>query len=170
MTVAENVALPLTERTTMTRREIDRRVDDLLAQVEMLHARDLYPADISGGMKKRAALARVLDGTPAVILYDEPTAGLDPIMTSTISDLIRETQQKYQVTSIVVTHDVPCAFKVADRIGMVCDGKLIGVGTVEEMKRCDHPVVCRFLRGESLPADAGCGQPADTQAAKGQDA
>ncbi|MEW6746842.1 MAG: ATP-binding cassette domain-containing protein [Planctomycetota bacterium] len=159
MTVAENVALPLLERTQMTRREIDHRVDDLLAQVEMLHARDLYPSAISGGMKKRAALARVLAGTPAIILYDEPTAGLDPIMTSTISQLIRDTQQKYQVTSIVVTHDIPCAFRVADRIGMVCDGKLVLVGTVEELQNSDHPVVSRFLRGEPLPTEAACAPP-----------
>ncbi|MFO0981769.1 MAG: ATP-binding cassette domain-containing protein [Planctomycetota bacterium] len=148
LTVAENVALPLKEHTNQTSYEVSRRVDELLAQVQMLHARDNYPADISGGMRKRAALARVLAGTPSIVLYDEPTAGLDPIMTMTIAKLIRRVQREFEVTSIVVTHDMPAAWEIADRVGMINEGHLIEIGTADEIRRSQNPVVSRFIRGQ----------------------
>jgi phospholipid/cholesterol/gamma-HCH transport system ATP-binding protein len=149
LTVSQNVALPMVEHTSLSQFEITRRVDELLAQVQMLHARDQFPGQVSGGMRKRAALARVLAGTPSIILYDEPTAGLDPVMTNAIAKLIRRVQRDFQVTSIVVTHDLPCAYEVADRIGMVHEGHLIEMGTVDHLRNSTNPVVSHFIRGQA---------------------
>lgn len=147
LTVAENVALSLTEHTSLRPHEVDRRVDEYLSKVKMLHAKYQMPGELSGGQKRRVALARVLAGTPSLILYDEPTAGLDPIITRTITELIREVQADLGVTSILVTHDLPCAFEAGDRIGMVHQGRLIEVADIPSFRQSEHPVVRDFLRG-----------------------
>jgi len=149
LTVGKNVELPLLEHTKLSRRDIRQRAMQALDELDMSSAYDKMPVDISGGMKKRAALARVLVMEPAIILYDEPTAGLDPIMTNNIARLIRDVQETHDVTSITVTHDLESAYHIADRIGMHDQGRIIETGTVLEMRRSDNPVVRAFLRGES---------------------
>jgi phospholipid/cholesterol/gamma-HCH transport system ATP-binding protein len=147
MSVAENVALPLTEFTRLRHFEVDRRVEEYLAMVRMLPAKYQMPAELSGGQKRRVALARVLAGAPSIILYDEPTAGLDPIMTTTISQLIRQVQRKLGVTSILVTHDLDCAYEAGDRIAMIDGGQVVLEAEVEEFRNTRHPVVRNFLLG-----------------------
>jgi phospholipid/cholesterol/gamma-HCH transport system ATP-binding protein len=148
LSVGENVELPLREHTKLSLTEIRRRAAEALADLEMAGAYDKMPSDISGGMKKRAALARVLVMEPDIILYDEPTAGLDPIMTNNISHLIRDIQQRHGKTSIVVTHDLECAWRVGDQIGLHREGRLKVIGTARETRESDDPLVSAFLKGE----------------------
>jgi phospholipid/cholesterol/gamma-HCH transport system ATP-binding protein len=147
LTVAENVALPLRERTRMARRDIERTVMEKLELMGLQHAGHLYPAECSGGMKKRAAVARAIVRDPEIILYDEPTAGLDPIMASTVNELIMELHDKTNITSIVVTHDMASAYRVADRIGMLSGGRIIEIGTAEQIQSSRNPVVRQFVEG-----------------------
>ncbi len=147
LNVAENVALPLTEHTRNLPHEIDRRVDEYLSMVHMIASKYQMPTELSGGQKKRVALARVLAGAPSVILYDEPTAGLDPVMTANISMLIRKVQRELGVSSILVTHDLPCAYEAGDRIAMVADGKVVYHADTETFRHTDHPAVRHFLSG-----------------------
>ena len=147
LNVADNVALPLSEHTRLRPFEIDRRVDEYLTMVHMLKSKYQMPAELSGGQKRRAALARVLAGAPTVILYDEPTAGLDPVMTATIARLIRKVQRELGVTSILVTHDLPCAYEAGDRIAMVDGGKIVFMAPAKEFEKTDHPAVRFFLSG-----------------------
>ncbi len=148
MTVAENVALPLSEHRRFPKKEIDRLVDEKLDLLELGDAKTKTPSEISGGMKKRVALARVLMSNPAIILYDEPTTGLDPVMSMVISDLIRQMQRDFNVTSLVVTHDMKSAFHVGDRIGMLYGGELVQVGTPDEIMNTENPVVRQFINGD----------------------
>ena len=152
MTVGDNVALPLKEGHGRRRKsvEIERMVLEKLATVNMATEREKLPSEISGGMRKRAALARVLVTEPKIILYDEPTAGLDPRMSSTISNLITSVQSRFGVTSIVVTHDLAHAYEVGDRIGMMHLGRLIEIGTPEEIRRSKNPVVRDFIEGRPI--------------------
>lgn len=152
MTVGENVALPLREDRSkkLTRAEIQRVVHEKLSHVNLASEREKYPTEISGGMRKRAALARALARNPKIMLYDEPTAGLDPRMSATISNLIRSVQQKFQVTSIVVTHDMPHAYEVGDRIGLMHLGKLLEVGTPDEIRQSKNPIVRDFIEGRPI--------------------
>ena len=147
LNVRDNVALPLTEFTRLRPFEVDRRVDEYLEMVHMEHTRHQMPAELSGGQRRRVALARVLAATPSLILYDEPTAGLDPIMTHHIALLIREVQRELNVTSVLVTHDLPCAFEAGDRIAMVKDGKVVHQDDAASFRTTDHPVVREFLDG-----------------------
>lgn len=147
LNVADNVGLPLKEHTRLRPFEIDRRVDEYLAMVHMLQSKYQMPAELSGGQKRRVALARVLAGAPSVILYDEPTAGLDPVMTTTIAQLIRKVQRELGVTSILVTHDLPAAYEAGDRIAMVDGGKVVFMADTEKFQNTDHPVVRNFLSG-----------------------
>lgn len=145
LTVAENVAYPLHEHTTLSAGEIRARVREVLALVDLEGADALYPAQISGGMKKRAALARALALRPAGLLYDEPTTGLDPQMTQRINRLIRDLQHKLGVTSVVVTHDLQSAFEVADRLAFLRGGQIRIVGTREEIERSSDMDLREFL-------------------------
>jgi len=153
LTVAENVALPLVEHTRLRPHEIDRRVDEHLGKVHMLQGKYQMPAELSGGQKRRVALARVLAGAPTIILYDEPTAGLDPVMTQNIAALIRGVQREFGVTSILVTHDLPCAREAGDRIAYLDGGKVIHSDTTEAFLRTDHPAVRNFLSGGRAAAN-----------------
>ena len=147
MSVAENVALPLEERRLLPRKEIERLVDEKLALLQLSDAKHKAIPDISGGMKKRVALARVLMTNPEIILWDEPTTGLDPVMSSVINELIRRMQREFDVTSLVVTHDMKSALYVGDRIGMLFAGRLIEVNTQQGIRNSANPVVRQFIDG-----------------------
>ena len=149
MTVFENVALPLREHEKASEAEIGTRVREKLSLVGLGDAGQKYPSEISGGMKKRAGLARAIIRNPEIILYDEPTSGLDPVIASTINDLILDMQKKLGVTSVLVTHDMSSALRVSNRIAMLLQGKIIKVGPPEEFRASDDPVVKQFIHGES---------------------
>ncbi len=147
LNVFENVALPLREHRIGTEEEIRERVMEKLRLVEMEHTADVMPENLSGGMKKRVGLARALVMDPQILLYDEPNAGLDPVMSETINHLIVNVQQKLRVTSIVVTHRLGCAFTVGDRIGLLDSGRIIEEGTPDEIRNSVNPLVRRFVQG-----------------------
>jgi len=149
LSVFENVALPLREHERPTEEEIRKRVAEKLELVGLSEAGQKLPSEISGGMKKRVGLARAIIRNPAIILYDEPTAGLDPRMSSTINDLILDMQKKLGVTSVLVTHDMTSAFRVSNRIAMLFKGRIIMVGTPAEFRATDDPQVKPFIDGES---------------------
>jgi len=149
LTVAENVGLGLVEHTTSSPSEIRNIVREKLALVGMEGVEDYMPADLSGGMKKRAGLARAIAMEPEIVLYDEPTTGLDPIMADTINGLILSLKNQLRITSVVVTHDMKSARKVADRIAMLHQGEIIFSGTAGEFDGTDDPVVRQFVEGRS---------------------
>jgi phospholipid/cholesterol/gamma-HCH transport system ATP-binding protein len=149
MTVCKNVGLMLEEHTNWSDERLRSRACECLAMVGLEGAEDKLPSELSGGMKKRAGLARAIVMEPEYILYDEPTTGLDPITGDAINDLIIKLQKKLGVTSIVVTHDMPSAFKIADRMAMLSRGKIVFSGTVDEVRQTDHPMVRQFIGGHS---------------------
>jgi phospholipid/cholesterol/gamma-HCH transport system ATP-binding protein len=147
MNVGDNVAFALREHTDWTEEKIRARVAEVLGLVELENVETLLPSDLSGGMRKRVALARAIALAPQGILYDEPTTGLDPITANTINHLIRSLQKRLGVTSIVVTHDIHSAFTVGDRIAFLREGKILFDGTVEEAKMTTEPMLRNFLEG-----------------------
>jgi phospholipid/cholesterol/gamma-HCH transport system ATP-binding protein len=147
MTVAENVGLALAEHTRKSRGEIADIVAHKLELVGMHGTEQMMPADLSGGMKKRVSLARAIAFDPTYILFDEPTTGLDPITADAINDLIVELGDRLEVTSIAVTHDMKSAYKIADRIVMLHEGRIIQTGTPGEIQNSDDPVVHQFING-----------------------
>jgi phospholipid/cholesterol/gamma-HCH transport system ATP-binding protein len=149
MTVEENIAFPMVEHSKMPPDVIDTRVDRWLGLVGLPEVRKKMPGELSGGQRKRVALARAIALEPRVILYDEPTTGLDPIRADVINELIVKLQRTLKVTSVVVTHDMQSAFKIATRIVMLSEGKLIFDGSAEEIQRTTDPVVRRFVLGEA---------------------
>jgi len=149
LTVHENVALPLQELTDKSRSEIDRIVDEKLELVGMQDAKDLLPDELSGGMRKLVALARALVLEPELILLDEPSAGLDPVIASVVDELIISLTEKSKVTSITVTHEMESAFRIATRMAMLYEGKIIEEGEPEKLKRSKNPVIAQFLSGST---------------------
>ena len=149
MTVEQNVAFPLVEHTTKTRGEIEKIALQKLAMVGLPDVGKKMPAQLSGGQRKRVALARAIAMDPRVILYDEPTTGLDPIRSDVINELILKLKHEMSVTSIVVTHDMHSALKVGDRLVMLKEGKIIFDGTPDEVRNSDNPIVQRFVKGEA---------------------
>ena len=147
MTVFENVAFPLREEHKFDEEEISKRVEHALDIVDLAKAKDKKPAELSGGMKKRAALARAVVANPTYILYDEPTTGLDPVLADNINNLVLRMRDHFHVTSIAVTHDMVSAYKIADRIAMLYEGKIHAVGTPAEIQATTDPVVRRFITG-----------------------
>ena len=147
LTVGENVSFILREHMTVKPSEIDGRVKEALALVGLYNVENYMPADLSGGMKKRVALARAICTRPKIILYDEPTTGVDPITADAINLLIDELHDKLKVTSIVVTHDMRSAYKVADRIAMLYEGKIIAEGTPDEIRYSHNAFVHQFITG-----------------------
>jgi len=148
LTVFENIAYPVREHYHYSESEIGGIVSKKLSMVGLPGIEDMYPADLSGGMKKRVGLARAIATDPEVILYDEPTTGLDPANTIRIDDLIVEMQRVLKVTSIVVTHDMQSAFRISDRMALLNKGKIEFIGTVDEVKKSTNPVVRNFILGE----------------------
>lgn len=153
LTVAENIAFPIIEHTSKGGGEVDQLVADKLALIGLPGIEKKMPGELSGGQRKRVALARAIAMGPRVILYDEPTTGLDPIRSDVINELIIKLQRELKVTSIVVTHDMNSALKVADRIVMLYEGKLIFDGTGDDLKASQDSLVRNFVAGEASEED-----------------
>ncbi|WP_028845134.1 ABC transporter ATP-binding protein [Thermodesulfovibrio thiophilus] len=147
MTVYDNVAFPLTEKTKLDKKEIHEKVMKALSDVGLQGMEYKYPAELSGGMRKRVALARALIGHPKIILFDEPTTGLDPILVRSIHKLIRDTQKQYEFTGLIISHEIPEIFEISDRVAMLHDGRIVEVGTPEEIQKSDNIVVKNFIMG-----------------------
>jgi len=148
LTVYENVAFPLKEKTKLSNKEINEKVIKELTNVGLENDMEKFPAQISGGMRKRVALARCLILDPEIIFFDEPTTGLDPVIASSIYRIIRSLQEKRKLTALIVSHEIPGIFKVVNRVAMLHDGKIISEGTPEEIQTTNNHVVQQFLNGE----------------------
>jgi phospholipid/cholesterol/gamma-HCH transport system ATP-binding protein len=149
MTVFDNLAYPLRAHTQLSDIEIDKKIRDLLRDFGLAGNEEIYPGSLSGGMQKRVGLARAIILGSEVVLYDEPTAGLDPYNTRKIQDLILRMKGR-GTTSILVTHDMPVAFSVCDRIAMLMDGEIKAIGTVEEIERQNTNLIAKFAQGEAV--------------------
>jgi phospholipid/cholesterol/gamma-HCH transport system ATP-binding protein len=149
MTIYDNVAFPLREKTRLSAAEIHQRVEERLEQVGLAGMGYKYPAEVSGGMKKRAGLARALVTQPEIMLFDEPTTGLDPLLGKSIHDLIRRMHATFGFTGVIVSHDIPQVFKVSDRVAMLANGVIAEVGATQDFIVSKNPVVRQFLEGES---------------------
>ena len=147
MTVGENVAFPLREHTRMKEKEIRETVADRLRSVGLTGVEEKMPSELSGGMRKRVGPARALAMRPQIVLFDEPTTGLDPVMTEAINRLIIDTQKKFNFTCVVISHDIQSIFEIGDRIAMLYEGKIIEYGTPEELRASRNPVTVQFLSG-----------------------
>ena len=149
LSVFENVGFRLMEYTNMSMDEIKKRVAECLDMVGLYGIENVKPAALSGGMKKRVGLARAISMWPKIILFDEPTTGVDPIMGDIINELIRYLHDTLKTTSITVTHDMKSAYKIADRIAMLYDKKIIAIGTPDEIKNSDNSIVRQFITGDA---------------------
>ena len=149
LTVEENLAYPLREHTKLTEAQISQRIDEMLELVDMPGARDLLPAELSGGMQKRIGLARATIIQPEVILFDEPTAGLDPVNTRRLIDNVLKLKKR-GITGIFVTHDIPAAFDIADRIAILNEGKIHVIDTTENIRKSKDPLVQSFVSGAHI--------------------
>jgi phospholipid/cholesterol/gamma-HCH transport system ATP-binding protein len=149
MTVFDNVAFPLREKTDLSREEIRRRVIDQLDQVGLAGAEDRYPTQISGGMQKRTALARELIWQPEIMLFDEPTTGLDPIIGHTILNLIEDLHRRMNFTGVIVTHEIQRVFKIVQRVAMIHEGVINALGTPDEILASEDPIVKQFISGDT---------------------
>lgn len=158
LTVGENVAFGLRQHTELSEEEIQKIVTERLEEVGLPGMQSAYPAELSGGMKKRVSLARATALQPEIVLYDEPTAGLDPIMSENINELIIQTRESLGVTSILVTHDMNSVFKVADRIALLFDTRIAAIGTVQEMRENPHPILQKFINGQDYHEQIRRGQ------------
>jgi phospholipid/cholesterol/gamma-HCH transport system ATP-binding protein len=147
LTVRENVGFRLYEQSRLREGQIRAQVAEKLALVGMSGTEDLYPSELSGGMQKRAGIARALISDPHVLLYDEPTSGLDPVIKATIDEVITRLRAEVGVAEVIVSHDVLSILRMADRVAMLHDGRLQFVGTIDEVKTCTDPVVRQFLEG-----------------------
>jgi len=150
LSVWENVGFGLKEHRGLPDAEVREIARQKLAMVGLKGIEDRMPADLSGGMKKRVGLARAIAMDPRIILYDEPTTGLDPIMADVINDLIREMNQQLSVTSVTITHDMKSAYKIADKIAMLYQGKILEVGTPDQIRESPNPVVQQFINGSAV--------------------
>lgn len=147
LTVYENVGFNLIEHTDLDTQTISKRIKESLALVGLEGIENLRPDELSGGMKKRVGLARAICMKPKIILYDEPTTGIDPIMADAVNDLIIDLHDKLEITSIVVTHDIVSAYKIGTRVSMLYDGKIIQSGSPDEIKNTTNPIVKQFVTG-----------------------
>jgi phospholipid/cholesterol/gamma-HCH transport system ATP-binding protein len=155
MSVFDNVAFPLREKTSLGAGEIRGRVEEKLDQVGLAGMGHKNPAEISGGMRKRVAIARALVTEPEIVFFDEPTTGLDPILVNTIHHLIVELHRKFRFTGVMVSHEIPEIFEIADRVAVLHDGGIVEVGPPDAVRASANPVVQHFIRGEveSVPAE-----------------
>jgi phospholipid/cholesterol/gamma-HCH transport system ATP-binding protein len=149
MRIWENVGFGLRQHTHLNHEEIRRVVSEKLRLVGLKDIEDLMPSELSGGMKKRVSLARAIAMEPEILLYDEPTTGLDPIMADAINELIVQMRERLKVTSVAITHDMKSAYQIADRIAMLYQGKIVEVGTPEEIRNSSNPIVQQFIQGKS---------------------
>lgn len=149
LTVGDNVAFGLRNLTDLPEDKISQKVKKCLSMIGLEGIENMKPSELSGGMKKRVALARAIAIDPKYIFYDEPTTGIDPIMADVINDLIIHLQKSLDITSIVVTHDMTSAYKISNRIAMLYDGKIIGTGTPDEIKKTENPYIKQFTTGSS---------------------
>jgi phospholipid/cholesterol/gamma-HCH transport system ATP-binding protein len=150
LSIGENVALPLREHTKMSNAEIKKLVSETLDSVGLAHVEDRYPSELSGGMVKRAGFARAVVTNPSAVLYDEPTTGLDPIITHVLTDTIVKLRQKLNGTAVVVSHDLESIYLMADYIAMLFEGAIVAYGTVQEIQRSPNPIVQQFLQGSEV--------------------
>ena len=148
LTCWDNVAFPLRETTRLRGPEIQARVETALTQVELEGAGGKYPAEISGGMRKRVAIARALVSEPEIVFFDEPTTGLDPILVNTIHRLIQALHRRLGFTAVVVSHEIPEIFEIAERVAMLHEGRIVEVGPPDVIQGSSNPVIRRFIRGE----------------------
>jgi phospholipid/cholesterol/gamma-HCH transport system ATP-binding protein len=149
MTIYDNVAFPLREKTKLTAAKIHHKVEERLEQVGLAGMGYKYPAEVSGGMKKRAGLARALVTEPEIMLFDEPTTGLDPLLGKSIHELIRKMHAAFGFTGVIVSHDIPEVFKISDRVAMLANGVIEEVGSTADFTASKNPVVRQFLEGET---------------------
>jgi len=147
MSVFDNVAFPLQEKTRLPKGEIELRVRSALEDVGLRNVNGKFPDELSGGMKKRVGLARALLLNPKIILFDEPTTGLDPIIKRAIHQLIKETHKKFGFTAVVVSHEIPEIFDIAQNVAMLYQGKILQTGSADEIRNSSHPVVKQFISG-----------------------
>jgi phospholipid/cholesterol/gamma-HCH transport system ATP-binding protein len=147
LTVAENLAFPLQEKTKMSAAEIQAAVTECLKEVGLNGIEHKFPAELSGGMRKRVALARALVQRPEIVLFDEPTTGLDPILVRAIHQLIADTQRQFGYTAVVVSHEIPQIFDIATRVAMLHNGVIMEVATPEQFQRSSNPVIRQFIAG-----------------------
>lgn len=150
LTVGENVALPLREHTALSDEEIRKAVMDALESVGLSSAYDNLPEELSGGMLKRAGFARAIITRPELVLYDEPTTGLDPIVTNLITDTILKLRQKLGGTAVVISHDLPSIFAMADYVAMLFEGAIIAYDSAQDIRRSRNPIVAQFLEGSDV--------------------
>jgi len=151
MTVFENIALPLEEKTRLSKGEIRKRVFERIVQLDLGDFPDKYPAQLSGGMRKRVALARALITGPEIILFDEPTTGLDPIRKNAVFNMIARYQREFGFTAVVVSHDIPDVFQISQKVAMLEEGRIIFDGTREEVLSSRNPLVRQFIEGQENP-------------------
>ena len=149
LTVRENVGFSLSEHTKLPAAVILEKVQEKLKLVGLSGIEESMPSALSGGMKKRVGLARAIANDPKIVLYDEPTTGLDPIMADGINDLIVQMHKRLRVTSVTVTHDLKSAYTIADRIAMLYEGKIIGMGTPKEIENSENPIIRQFITGSA---------------------
>jgi len=147
MSVFDNVAFPLREKTTLTPPEITQRVEQKLEQVGLQDMGAKNPAEISGGMRKRVAIARALVTEPEIVFFDEPTTGLDPILVNTIHHLIRDLHRKFRFTAVMVSHEIPEIFEIAERVAMLHDGIIVEAGDAASLQASPNPIVQQFIHG-----------------------
>jgi phospholipid/cholesterol/gamma-HCH transport system ATP-binding protein len=150
LSIGENVALPLREHTKMSDAEIRQLVSATLDSVGLAHVEDRFPAELSGGMVKRAGFARAVVTSPQAVLYDEPTTGLDPIITHVLTDTIVRLRERLNGTAVVVSHDLESIYMMADYIAMLFEGAIVAYGTVDEIRRSPNPIVQQFLQGSEV--------------------
>ena len=148
MTVFNNVAFPLREKTALPASEIAARVEEKLAQVGLSDAGHKYPDEVSGGMRKRAAIARALVTEPQIVFFDEPTTGLDPVLVNAIHHLILDLHRKFRFTAVMVSHEIPEIFEIAQRVAMLHDGVIVEAGEPRAIQESTNPVVQQFIRGQ----------------------
>ncbi len=149
MKVWENVGFALLQHTNLSKDEVKKTAIEKLNLLGLYHIEDLMPSELSGGMRKRVGLARAIAIEPEILLYDEPTTGLDPIRADSINELIVEMREKIKVTSITITHDMVSAYKIGDRIAMLYQGKITEVGTPDEIKNSTNAIVQQFIQGKA---------------------
>lgn len=147
--VFDNVAFPLREHTQLSEDEIAKKVKEKLELVGLRNINHKMPSELSGGMRKRVGLARAIALEPKILLYDEPTTGLDPLMTDSVNQLILETQRNLHVTSVVISHDIESTFSLADKVAMLHEGKIIEQGNPQQFRKSENPFVKQFLTGRS---------------------